>query len=198
MRGIWERAGAACAVGLAAMALASPASAASSCISKAPGNQTSCSIQYIENLSGSFGNSDPLLYTGPGTHFEDRYSFTTAYARDITVDLTSSYAAHLGERNMFDWNVNFMSNGVALNGTIIPVVTTGVTEGRYLANFRIPAGVNSILVKGSSGTNGSYAGVFSLSGVPEPSTWAMMLLGVGFAGTALRSRRSEAARMAAA
>ncbi len=189
MRGFWAHASAVCAAGIATIALASPASAASNCASKLPGNQSSCSIQYIENLSGAFGNTDPALYTGPGTHFEDTFTFTTSLARKITIDLSSSYAAHLGESNMFDWNVNFMSKGVTINGTVVPVTRTGMDEGRYLANFRLPAGLNSILVKGSSGENGSYAGIFTLSGVPETSTWAMMVLGVGFAGVAMRSRR---------
>jgi hypothetical protein len=34
----------------------------------------------------------------------------------------------------------------------------------------------------------------SISGVPEPGAWAMMLLGLGFGGAVLRSRRANVAR----
>ncbi len=95
-------------------------------------------------------------------------------------------------------NVNFIYNGVKINGTVIPATKTGVTEQRYLTNFRLPAGMQTISVMGSSQMNGMYSGVFTLSGVPEPSTWAMMMLGVGFAGTAMRSQRRRTARAALA
>jgi len=36
-------------------------------------------------------------------------------------------------------------------------------------------------------------GAFSVGGVPEPATWAMMILGFGIAGTALRYQRRRAA-----
>jgi hypothetical protein len=52
---------------------------------------------------------------------------------------------------------------------------------------------------GSDGINdtyGSFTLVFTPSGAPEPATWAMMLLGFGGLGAAMRSRRRQAASAA--
>lgn len=141
----------------------------------------SCYINYLNNVGGDFGNPDPSTFP---PLFRDAFNFVTAYDRNATVQIDSSHAG-LG----FSYNVNFVSNGVTLDGTVIPATSTGETEQRYLANFRIPAGAHEILVRGSSAVNGSYTGLLTLSGVPEPSTWAMMILGIGLAGGALRTRR---------
>lgn len=153
-------------------------------------------INYTQNVGGSFGNNDPTAYP---PLFDDLYTFTTNFARTATVEITS----RLGTRTQggtctdanhsgcdFSTNVNFVSNGVKLNTTVIPSTISGTDERRYLFNFRIPAGVQNIRVLGSAGVNGAYAGVLTLTGVPEPSTWALMILGFGLTGVAMR-RRSQ-------
>ncbi len=181
---LFKRTSALSAFVLGALALAGPASAATY-------------FNYNTNVGGDFGNADPTPYP---PLFNDSYSFLTTYARTATIELNSSYQPQLdnGTPRPLDYNVNFVFNGVKINGTVIPATQTGVTEQRYLANFRIPAGLQTIGVQGSSGVNGAYTGMLTLSGVPETSTWAMMVLGVGFAGGALRSRRRETARVAVA
>ena len=47
----------------------------------------------------------------------------------------------------------------------------------------------SISASGSSPI--SFLGSISASAVPEPSTWAMMILGIGFTGAVLRTRRRK-------
>lgn len=151
-------------------------------------------INYTQNVGGTFGNDNPTVYP---PRFNDLFSFTTDYARSATVEITSS----LGTRANgvctdtdhsgcdFTTNVNFISNGVRLNGTVIPSTSAGVNERRYLFNFRIPAGgVQNIVVRGSAGVNGVYSGILTLSGVPEPSSWGLMIVGFGLTGAALRRR----------
>lgn len=165
--------------GVAAASLSAPAFAQNANCSATGTN--SCYINYLNNVGGDFGNTDPAEYP---PLFEDTFNFVTNFERLATIRIDSSYAG-LG----FTYNVNFVSNGVKLNGTVIPVTSSGETEQRYLANFRIPAGAQNIFVQGSAKANGSYTGLLTLSGVPEPSTWAMMILGIGLAGGALRARR---------
>jgi PEP-CTERM motif-containing protein len=56
----------------------------------------------------------------------------------------------------------------------------------------LTAGLHTIFVNGSvvgiSG-NGSYGGNLNITPIPEPATWAMMLLGFGAVGFAIRRRR---------
>ncbi len=186
MSGFIKRTGAAVAVALGAMTLASPASAAANCTSLV--TPSGCYINYVENTSGTFGNVDPQTYP---PHFEDTFNFTTAYARNVTIQVDSSHYD-----SDITHNVNFMFNGVKIDGKVLATTSTGVTEQRYLANFRIPAGANIISVIGASQPNGEYSGFFTLSGVPETSTWAMMVLGVGFVGSAMRTRRRQSVRVA--
>lgn len=58
----------------------------------------------------------------------------------------------------------------------------------YLFDFG-PAGANSITFVESRGLSNLY--VFNGNGVPEPSTWAMLILGFGAVGGALRATRKR-------
>lgn len=139
-------------------------------------------FNYTTNVAGTFGNNDPTAVTGK---FFDQFTFTTTLDRVVTVLLTSSMPA--GD---FSRNVNFVSNGVRLNGTVVPVISTGLDEVRTLLNFRLPAGTSTIAIAGSAGTNGTYIGQLLFGGVPETSTWALMILGFGAIGAAMRRARS--------
>ena len=73
------------------------------------------------------------------------------------------------------------------------VGTCGATETFAITNVPIVAGApNEIAVSGLSRGNGSYGGnaTFLPAAVPEPATWAMMLLGMGAIGFSMRRRRT--------
>lgn len=72
------------------------------------------------------------------------------------------------------------------------VGSCGATETFAINNVPITAGApNQISVSGLSRGNGSYGGnaTFMPAAVPEPATWAMMLLGFGAIGFSMRKRR---------
>jgi PEP-CTERM motif len=75
--------------------------------------------------------------------------------------------------------------------------TCGTSEGYALSGVPIIGGaLNSLSVTGFSRGAGSYGGNLTFtpnSAVPEPATWAMMLLGFGAIGFQLRRKRSGAA-----
>ena len=83
------------------------------------------------------------------------------------------------------------------NGNVCPtrgVGTCGANETWSLNNVPITFGVlNSIDVTGLSRGNGSYGGNATfIPAVPEPATWAMLLVGFGAIGFSMRRRRALA------
>lgn len=108
-------------------------------------------------------------------------------------------------------NLNFNPTFTLMNslGTFTGTTFTndgGISEFGSLLNSRVVAGgTNTLTVGGTTGTstnvNANFSGVLSFSNaptVPEPATWAMMLVGFGAAGYSLRRKKSSAIRMQAA
>jgi hypothetical protein len=73
--------------------------------------------------------------------------------------------------------------------------TCGISEAWALTDVPIISGnVNTLTVTGLSRGTGHYGGDLTFTpSVPEPATWAMMLLGFGAIGFQLRRRRTGAA-----
>jgi hypothetical protein len=108
----------------------------------------------------------------------------------------------------FDWSGNQIASrtGATLNGLTASIggnsfSTASVAQGSGAQhasyNFTYKAGASNVL---SFLSNGSPVGLppvalldnVSLSAVPEPATWATMLIGVGLVGGAMRVRRRRA------
>ena len=119
----------------------------------------------------------------------------------------TSAAVHAFE---FDWGSIDSFNTLIIHGTggdttVIP----GSSSFPNLANGdQVAAGTNGLfMVSGNagetftgltlmSGQNSFEIDNLAIPGVPEPATWAMMILGLGAMGVALRSRRTTAAALA--
>ena len=139
------------------------------------------------NLSGGSGSFGPTYYT-----------FTTTMASLFNGQISSIEDA-TGIQN-----INFMA----------PTLTAGSSgTGATLATFMetsvdpnpetwaikpanavlLAAGTYTIDVSGTlNSSNGAYSGSFNVANapaVPEPATWAMMLLGFGAVGMVIRRRR---------
>jgi hypothetical protein len=69
-----------------------------------------------------------------------------------------------------------MGSGITFLGSAVSANGSG---------FANPNIINSITTGGRFGPNFTY----TLAAVPEPATWAMMIIGFGMAGTAMRTRR---------
>ena len=75
-----------------------------------------------------------------------------------------------------------------------PVPPAGTTL--YLAPTQLAAGNYRLTVNGTGPGNGSYTGNVTIRpAVPEPATWAMMLLGFGATGLMMRRRRTVLAQV---
>ena len=83
---------------------------------------------------------------------------------------------------------------MTFNGTSFDIASSGDVEFRFLQGLAISPGIQTLGISGISGGNGSYAGTFSvatLAAIPEPASWAMMLIGFSAVGSTLRRRRRQ-------
>lgn len=139
--------------------------------------------------AGTFRNFDvtctPLA--GPCS-FTDTATFITP---NNFTSLSATISSILSGDNLAT-NIDFTS--VMINGVEFAVGSTGTTEFRFLSDLLLgPGKQNTLTVSGTTGGDASYAGTLTFAGVagviPEPSTWMMMIMGIGLAGVALRRRR---------
>jgi hypothetical protein len=66
----------------------------------------------------------------------------------------------------------------------------GISEFWNLSSLFLEAGTYTLTINGENRSTGSLGGTVTINAVPEPGTWAMMLLGFGAAGFAMRRRRA--------
>ncbi|MBB4857387.1 hypothetical protein HNO88_000694 [Novosphingobium chloroacetimidivorans] len=149
-----------------ALAVSAPASATSFA-----GNGT----QTIINGTGAF--SDAQIPVGV---FNDEINFTTPSVG--TADVGVLYFKVLS---------GITGLTASFNGTPINLVEVGGGLFAGGVSKSVGAGIQTILVGGTSTGNGSYSGNVTFSAaVPELATWLMMIAGVGFTGFAMRRRKA--------
>ncbi len=137
------------------------------------------------SFSGSFGNDGGL-----NSVFSDIFNFT------LPTGISSFVATSTFSDNQSN-NIDFTS--IRFNGIDFVVGATGQTEVRFLNSTPVTlGGPQQLIVAGTNGGGGSYSGVVSFTpvggAIPEPSAWALMILGFGGAGAMLR-RRARGGRL---
>lgn len=106
--------------------------------------------------------------------FDDIYNVTLSHAGDVTITLTNTPLGMTFSKLLFDNNP----------------FTVGIT-GTTFSN--LAPGTYQLELGGKSDRIASYSGTIDYRSVPEPATWAMMILGLGAIAGALRYRRRETA-----
>jgi hypothetical protein len=143
----------------------------------------------------------PITFTSPGIDgsfsgtFGDRGITSSTFTDTFTFNLPTGFSSTVVTSTLqsLATDVNFTS--VTLNGTAFNIGAAGQNEFRFLDNLPVTGGTQTLVLTGTSGGNGSYAGVlaFAPAIVPEPAAWALMVLGFGALGAAARRRRAIAA-----
>lgn len=146
------------------------------------------------SFTASFSDSN---LTNP---FTETLTFTTAVAGSLSI--VASTIATAAENDTDFTNVFLTGTGI-VGQVLIPQISADPAEIRSLAGLGVGAGTFTLTFQGTPGTqNGSFGGSVAFlanqatSAVPEPATWAMMLMGFGAVGYSLRRRPS--ARLAQA
>jgi hypothetical protein len=138
----------------------------------------------VGTFGGPWGTGGPHIlcpYTATGTYCSG--SFQVAFANPVT-DLQFYFT---GDNTTAALSVEAFLNGSSL-GTLA-INGDGVTSTAQLVNLSKFGQISAIKVTGVLADGFGYDD-FSFVAVPEPSTWAMMLLGFGMVGVAVRRRKA--------
>jgi hypothetical protein len=180
------------AAGIAAAALPGTANAAqvvSTSLESAnlyPGGNNSFTIGFSD------GNLSPDSFT-------ELLTFTTDVSGLLNI-LVGTTTGENGDINDTDFSTVFLT-GTGLNGQVaIPFSMGEPNESRALNNLAVGQGTFTLSISGTPGSqNGLLGGTVSFrqvtAAVPEPGTWAMMLLGFGAIDFSMRRRRSTTAHL---
>jgi len=85
-------------------------------------------------------------------------------------------------------------DGTVLNLLSVPVAVPGgtVTTNVLYGSKTLDAGLHTLNVSGFAGATGaSYGGSIAVAPVPEPETYAMLLVGLGLMGAVVRRRNKS-------
>ena len=138
-------------------------------------------------ISARIGNTIKVGTVAAPVSFTDMYYFMVGQNGLGSGGLTTT-------TSLLNRSTNLDITSVDINGTMATLTkdAQGFVESASLIGLNLVAGATNILtVTGVARGNGSYGGdiTFSPTAVPEAATWAMMLIGFGAMGVALRYRR---------
>jgi hypothetical protein len=181
----------------ASIMLAAPAAQAAEIVTTGP-NATTVTARMDSGANNSFniGFSDANLENP----FNELLTFTTDVAGQLNIFFGSTAT---NATNDTDFSGAFLTGTGIVSPVSVPEILADPNETRALNNFNVGAGTFTLRIEGTPGTqNGAFGGnvafVASPVGlVPEPATWAMMLLGFGAVGYSMRRRKVSYARVQA-
>jgi len=151
----------------------------------------------------AFGAAEPVGDIGVGGITAGDALFSVKPGFEIT-----SFSFDLGSLDAYN-TLTFLHNGVAVSGGTFtgqmltdpddPVGDQNSTANnrRYYFSFSAADGINGVLFSSSQPAFEFDNIAATLSAVPEPATWSMMILGFGFVGFMMRSNRQKVAAVAA-
>jgi hypothetical protein len=125
-------------------------------------------------------------------NFTDNFIFRIDQVGLGSGSISTILSGLIGSATDLDFTSVTFSNGT----TTFPVeiMSSGGLEAGGLANIPVFFGaLNTLSVSGLSRGAGSYGGTlaFTPGPIPEPASWAMMLIGFGAIGSIVRRRRDD-------
>ncbi|WP_293901267.1 PEPxxWA-CTERM sorting domain-containing protein [Phenylobacterium sp.] len=140
-------------------------------IAFSPANSTAAGTSNF----GAFGPSlAHCLSLPPSSYSGGVFDFAFAAGDDLSGSY-SGFFSPTATPGVLNNTVNFVVTG----GTGRFLGATGAFQSIGTLDRRVPRPLNT----------GTFSGSLNLPAVPEPATWAMMILGFGLTGTAMRRRR---------
>ncbi len=152
-------------------------------------NAASAAVVVLEEENGTLTGS-----------FEDTIREIGSFTRTFTFNLpttgvtaVSATTVRAGENNT-PGDLDFTS--VLLNGS--PLTLTGEAAEYAFGQWQNTSGEQTLVINGYSYGNAGLSGVvtFASGAVPEPGTWAIMILGFAATGFAMRRRKADQTKVA--
>ena len=135
--------------------------------------------------SGTFGNNGGLVGT-----FTNVFTFVVTSRGVLAADFSNAASSNNGLTDIDFTGATLTGNGGTFSFTKLVGEPLALTELWGVTPLNVTPGTYTLTVTGRSfGTPATYAGNFNIGAVPEPATWAMMMVGVGAVGGALRRRK---------
>lgn len=164
------------------------------------GDQTGTSVTGYVNTDGSlvtFSSPSGLSLNGSGEATVYGLNDTTISSLDVIfakawTDIT--FAFDTGTNGTFNLLVNGVSlfDGSSLAPTCGLCTLTSTGENQFTLEDLSGTGITSLDFNFVPGvTDAKQFRLDSVAAVPEPATWAMLLIGFGFMGTFLRSQKRQ-------
>lgn len=143
----------------------------------------------LSELTPGSGNYTGAFSASHAGSFTDTWTFETVlpgFADASVINIAFNAAADI------DFTAATL-NGIPLH--IVNSTTDPLSTAYTLTQVFSAGGTNTLILSGISGGSSSYSGTvnYSVSAVPEPATWAMMIGGFGIAGVAMRRRARRVA-----
>lgn len=158
----------------ATVALAAPASAAT--------------VINLTEANGSLtGGFEQTITTGS---VASPAAFSSEFTFELPLAGVTSASISTVRTMMLNTDLDFTS--VLLNGQALALSPRGPGEFGFIFNLPTTSGIQNLVVNGISRGNGTFAGTVSFAPtapIPEPTTWALLLL--GFAAVGFSMRRSK-------
>lgn len=193
--------------------LAASAVAITMAAAAAPANAITYILPWTNNLDQSiglnFGDDKVGDATGPGVYYggadaQDGTSShvynsgTGAFTDTFNFTLPSGIVGFSGISIGFNALSSLHFTSVKFNGADLSLTNQVVgTNGNISSYFTLAAlpvqinGPQTLVIEGVGGANSQYDGSGTFMPVPEPGTWALMIIGFGGAGAMIRSRRRD-------
>lgn len=139
---------------------------------------------FSSSWNAIFGNDDVVTST-----FSDVFTVTLPF------DVASGGASITSGFNVLGFNV-FVDSFSLVDTTTATTVASGIGGSTAVFSFGPLSGIDSyqLLVDGhiiGANNSGSYSGNLQISPVPEPETYAMMLVGLGLVGFSLFRKETK-------